>query len=341
MRCTALPFLLPGLVVAALSAGGAARAAAPEECPPPSGLAEPLRCGDAELSAAEAQVAAELASASARLSGAGRARLRDDQESWRSYLEALCLGGGRPRADERGTLDCLKQEYDLRRGQLGRAVVITGNVTLLRAERFEIRPPANPEGSDHPVRIDIAWPQLDHAAGRQRRWNEAMAAEAQALAQPLDRQASDTDVAVDYRIDSVWPGLIQTVFSRDLYIHGAAHGDDMRISALFLLQQGRPLAAEDLFDPGKAWRTALARAGFARLQAAAEAGGWQLWPKEPEELGSLVADPERWLLAKDGLALHFDAYDVGDYAAGPQEVVIPWPELLPFVKPAPAVKLPP
>jgi hypothetical protein len=139
----------------------------------------------------------------------------------------------------------------------------------------------------------------------------------------------------------VLPGLIQTLFSRDLYIHGAEHGDDMRASSLFLLHEARPLAAEDLFDPGKAWRTALARAAFARLETAAQASGWTLWPKEPEELGSLVADPTRWLLAKDGLVVHFDAYDVADYAAGPRDVTIPWSEVTPLLKPAPAVKLPP
>jgi Protein of unknown function (DUF3298) len=191
------------------------------------------------------------------------------------------------------------------------------------------------------VRIDIAWPQLDHATGRQLRWNEATAKAAEALAEPPDKNLPDTDVTVDYRIDSVLPGLIQTLASRELYIHGAEHGDDLQLSSLYLLQASRPLEAGDLFDQAKAWRTALARAGFDRLQAAAAAGGWTLWPKEPEEIGSLTADPERWLIGKDGLALHFDAYDIADYAAGPQQVVIPWAELAPLLKVSPVVKLPP
>jgi len=336
----ALLLLFGGTLIGAGFRVAPEAAAAADACPPAAGLAEKLRCGDAELATAEAQVAAALASAGAKLSGAGRQRLRDDEAGWRAYLESLCLGAARP--GEAETIDCLKQEYDLRRAQLARAVEVTGTVTLLRAERFELRPVPNPESSDHPVRLDIAWPVLDRAAGRgQIRWNEAMAKAAAALAQPPDRDQPATDVLVDYRIEAVWPGLIQTVFSRDLYIHGAEHGDDLRSAQLFLLREARPLAAEDLFDPGKAWHTALAVATFARLEAMAASAGWTLWPKEPEDVASLAADPERWLLTKDGLAVHFDAYDVADYVAGPQDVVIPWRELTPLLKPAPAVKLPP
>jgi uncharacterized protein YecT (DUF1311 family) len=336
----ALLLCLGGSLAGAGVRAAPAAAAPSAACPPATGLAETLPCGDADLATAEAQVTAELASASAKLSGAGRARLRDDQAAWRKFLEALCLGGSA--ADPAETMDCLKQEYDLRRAQLARAVEVTGNVTLLRAERFELRPVPNPDGADHPVRLDIAWPVLDRAAGRgQTRWNEAMAKAAEALAQPPERDQPATDISVDYRIEAVWPGLIQTVFSRDLYIHGAEHGDDLRVSSLFLLREARPLAAEDLFDPAKSWHTALADAAFARLQAAAGSAGWQLWPKEPEDVASLAADPARWLLTRDGLAVHFDAYDVADYGAGPQEVVIPWRALTPLLKPAPAVKLPP
>jgi uncharacterized protein YecT (DUF1311 family) len=339
-RAAALLLCLGGTLAGAGFWTAPAEAAASAACPPATGLAEKLPCGDAELATAEAQVGAELASASAKLSGAGRQRLRDDQAAWRKFLEALCLGGAAP--DPAEAIDCLKQEYDLRRAQLARAVEVTGNVTLLRAERFELRPAANPDAAEHPVRLDIAWPVLDRAAGRgQLRWNEAMAKAAETLAQPPDRDQPATDVSVDYRIEAVSPGLIQTAFSRDLYIHGAEHGDDMRVSSLFLLREARPLAAEDLFDPAKSWHTALAAATFARLQAAAAAAGWTLWPKEPEDVASLAADPARWLLTKDGLAVHFDAYDLADYAAGPQDVAIPWRELTPLLKPAPAVKLPP
>lgn len=349
MRQAPLKRLLPSLIVTCVLAGlavagGPVRAAPVPACPQGAGTAEPMHCDAADLAAAETRVAAALASASARLSSTGRARLRDDQASWRKLVDGLCRGGAGGRSDEASveTVDCLKEQDDIRLGQLARAVIVTGNVTFYRAERFELRPAANSSDAARPVRLDVAWPQLDHAGGRgQTRWNEAMAKEAEALAQPPDKEAPDTDVTVDWRVESVLPGLIQTLFWRELYIHGAAHGDNSQASSLFLLREARPLVAEDLFDPGKAWRTALARAAFTRLEAAAAAGGWTLWPKEPEEIASLAADPERWLIAKDGLSVVFDAYDVADYAAGPQNVVIPWNEVTPLLKPAPALKLPP
>jgi|HubBroStandDraft_1064217.scaffolds.fasta_scaffold00128_28 hypothetical protein len=321
---------------------GATPAAAAESwtCPKPTGLAEPLACGDADLAGLESRTAGALAAATARLSAAGQTRLRDDQASWRKYLAVLCLGERQPGGA--GIADCLKQEYDARRTELVRAVESIGGVTLLRNERFEARPARLADETSHPVLTLIAWPQLDRPANAaQRRWNEAMAKSAEQLAIPLDRQDPDTDIAVDYRVEFVGAELIQTLFSRDLYIHGAAHGDDTSVASLFLLQPGRPLTAEDLFDPVKPWRRGLAELAYHELAEASRASGWRLWPQDPGPLADLVAEPGRWLLEREGLVLHFDPYDIADYAAGLQDVVIAWPALGPYLQASPAVRLPP
>ena len=334
MRWVAALLMLAGL-------GLASRAqAASWDCPKPVGIAEPIACGDADLTVVEAQVATALSTASAKLSGLGQARLRADHAAWRKYLATLCLGDRQPGGS--GVADCLKQEYDVRRAELARAVEVTGGVTLLRNERFDARPARIAEEAARPVLTEIAWPQLDRATGTaQRRWNEAMEKCAEQLAIPLDRQDPDTDISVDYRIDMVGTALIQAVFSRDLYIHGAAHGDDMTVSSLFLLQPARPLVAGDLFDPARAWQQGLAELAYLALRDAARQESWRLWPGDAAGLVDLVAEPTRWLLTRDGLALHFDPYDVGDYAAGMHDVTIPWPALGTYLQANPALKLPP
>jgi uncharacterized protein len=299
------------LVLAGLGLAGHAHAAS-WDCPKPLGIAEPIACGDAELTGLEARVATALSAASAKLSALGQARLRADHAAWRKYLATLCLGDREPGGS--GVADCLKQEYDVRRAELARAVEVAGGVTLLRNERFDARPAQIAEDSARPVLTEIAWPQLDRAAGTaQRRWNE----------------------------DMVGAELIQAVFSRDLYIHGAAHGDDMTVSSLFLLQPARPLVAGDLFDPTKPWQQGLAALAYLALGDAARQESWRLWPGDAASLVDLVAEPSRWLLTRDGLVLHFDPYDVGDYAAGMHDITIPWPALGAYIQANPTLKLPP
>ena len=298
------------------------------DCPKPVGIAEPIACGDADLTG---------------VGGPGRNRaarpLRRGCRAWarpvcapimpprRKYLATLCLGDRQPGGS--GVVDCLKQEYDVRRAALARAVEVAGGVTLLRNERFDARPAQMAEESARPVLTEIAWPQLDRAtSAAQRRWNEAMAKSAEQLAIPLDRQDPDTDISVDYRIDMVGAELIQAVFSRDLYIHGAAHGDDMTVSSLlFLLQPARGCWSPGIcFRPGaKPWQRGLAELAYLALADAARQESWRLWPGDATGLVELVAEPTRWLLTRDGLTLHFDPYDVGDYAAGMHDVTIPWP----------------
>jgi hypothetical protein len=314
--------------------------AATADCPSPTGIAEPVKCGDPALATLEAQVTAALAGVTAKLSAPGKAALHNDQAEWHKYLARLCLGETGLGAGS--VVDCLKQEYDRRRAGLAGTVTTMGGLTLLRRERFAAQRARGTEEAAHPVRTVIAWPEIDHPANpAQKRWNEALAKFAEQLNTPLDRQDPDTDAAIDYRIESADSELIQTVFTRDLYIHGAAHGDDTAVSSLFLVPAARPLLPEDVFDPAKGWKEALADQVYRALTGAARDGAWRLWPRRPAEMIDLVAEPARWLLKRGGLALHFDAYDIAGYAAGPHDVVIPWVALTPSLQANPALHLPP
>jgi uncharacterized protein len=326
------------LLIAGLGLGAEAKAAE-WDCLKPTGIAEPVPCADAELARLETQVTAALAAAAAKLSPPAQARLRDGQAAWRKYLGVLCLG--EPQPGGAGMADCLKQEYDIRRAQLARAVENTGGMTFYRVERLEAHAPRLAEDMSRSVLTRIAWPQLDRAVTKaQRQWNETIAKTAEEFAVPLDRLDPDTDVAVDYQLDSVTPDAIQTIFSRDLYIHGAAHGDDTSQTSAFLLQPARPLVAEDLFDPAKPWAPTLAELAYRALADAAHSEAWQLLLHDPSALQALVAEPRSWLLGHDGLTLHFDPYDVAGYAAGSHDVLIPWPSLAPYLRAAPALRLP-
>lgn len=52
-----------------------------------------------------------------------------------------------------------------------------------------------------------------------------------------------------------------------------------------------------------------------------------------EGVAPFAENYEDWIPAMDGLHLYFAPYQVAPYAAGPQEVVVPWEDLAPYTNP--------
>jgi uncharacterized protein len=308
--------------------------AASLECPKPYGIAEKLGCDDPELSTIEAKVTTLLHTTEGKLSPPAVTRLRDGQQAWHKYLSMICPAGP-------NEADCLKQEYTVRAHQLERATESNGGFSFMRAERFEAHSPMMTEDAAHPVVSVVAWPQLDRpSTPGSRTWNGAMSTLAGQLAAPPDGDAPDTDVTVDYRLASASGELLQVMFSSDVFTHGAVHGDSAHTASIWLIRAARPLKSDDLFDAGKPWQGALSEVAAQALRQQAKAERWPLQITGATSLNDLVTDPTHWLLSKDGLTLHFNVYDVSDYAAGEHEVTIPWERLRPYLVPNPPLNFP-
>ena len=107
---------------------------------------------------------------------------------------------------------------------------------------------------------------------------------------------------------------------------GGAHPNTTSVSINWSIPEGRPLTLAELFrPPGPAERPgpetllpAYCRRALARLTP----------PPDPEWVARGTAwNPEnyqRWTMAPHGLQLTFDAYQVGSYAEGAHEVVMPY-----------------
>ena len=123
------------------------------------------------------------------------------------------------------------------------------------------------------------------------------------------------------------PGVL-TVIDVLFYMgHGAAHPQTHQRTRHWLLGKKRPLTADDVFR-GDTWAEVLASLTEEMLAAAL---GDNYQPVTSEEFKAWVSDPRRWRFTREGLVIHFDAYEVAPYFAGAQRPLIPWARLQAFL----------
>ena len=125
------------------------------------------------------------------------------------------------------------------------------------------------------------------------------------------------------------PGnLVSLRFQIMIYIQGAAHpGTHMR-TVTYDLEAGKDVRLASLFMPDSDYLQRIANYCIAQLKTRnigfeASASGAQAFP---ENYGN-------WNITPDGLLITFDEYQVAAYAAGPQEVIVPYAELKSVIDP--------
>lgn len=127
-----------------------------------------------------------------------------------------------------------------------------------------------------------------------------------------------------YQSGEVW----SFKFDFHFYSDGAAHPGSYSVTLNYDLGQGRELTLGDLFLPNSNYLEAIANYCKAELS------------KQPLYDGAFTqgADPtlenyRRWNITPGGLLITFDEYQVAPYAAGPQQVTVPYAELKGLINP--------
>lgn len=117
-------------------------------------------------------------------------------------------------------------------------------------------------------------------------------------------------------------------FDFHFYSDGAAHPGSYSITLNYDLGQGRELALGDLFLPNSDYLNAISNFCSTELS------------KQPFFDGAFTTgtDPtpenyRSWNITPEGLLITFDEYQVAPYAAGPQQVLVPWAELQKLIDP--------
>ena len=101
----------------------------------------------------------------------------------------------------------------------------------------------------------------------------------------------------------------------------------------WLLQQKRPLRADDVFQPGEAWKKTVAEACWKAIRTGEQADS--LYPQvtgpSAKELQEVIADVGNWTLEHDGLHISYPEYSVAPRIAPIEDTVIAWTVLQPVL----------
>ncbi len=112
------------------------------------------------------------------------------------------------------------------------------------------------------------------------------------------------------------------------YVAGAAHPYSFSQTINFDFATSRELALADLFAPGVDYLGPISAVCIAELETTDFFLGFEAGAA-PDELNY-----RSWNLTDDGVLISFDPYQVGPYAAGPQEIRVPYSDLAGLIDPA-------
>ena len=153
---------------------------------------------------------------------------------------------------------------------------------------------------------------------------------------PVIDESLGSDINVNYDVALAKDDLIAIQFTISSYSAGAAHPNSYTEVVNFDLKNGKSLKLADLFLPGSKYLQTLSTFCIEDLKKQAKAQGDYAaqdddWIKRGA--GAELTNYDNWTITKKGLGVTFDPYQVASYAAGPQNVVVPYSALKEIIKP--------
>ena len=262
-----------------------------------------------------------------RLTGAAKDHLIKDQVRWLDDRTRACVG------EVAAVTRCLTQRYTQRLATLKAAgegdYPFVSEHALIKHGRVKAAF----------YEIDARYPQFDGPKADFSAFNKIFADRARAGA---DSATPPPDINTDH--SQIWtydqgfelhrPGLYSVAVATSFYsFTGGAHGSSGVIAHLICLQTGRNVMPADVFQPNSDWEHTLAdiaredlKRQFVERPGFAEA-------LEPAKFDKLMKDPQRYLFKAFALELIFNQYEVGPYASGMYQVVIPYARLTGLLRP--------
>lgn len=302
--------------------------AASFDCARAATWTEQVLCGDATLGALDEHLAAAYASAqgAAQADTAVSERLASEQKAWLAERDGCQL------------IPCLQRVYERRIAEL------TG--TLPASQRDPLKQQAIQESAPH-VSITAVYPVLSGDGAAIASANQEIRALVEEVvdsfrgrlgeyteAEPdpggADWEGPDWSLSIDYATPHRTDHYLAIPFTGYEYT-GGAHGMPLILPLVIDLSSGRRVQPEGLFAPGSRWVERLSEHCLAELQGRDLLSTDDQWLQEgtapkPENYSLLFPGPE-------GLTVTFAPYSVAPYAAGIQEVVIPYAELAGLLNP--------
>ena len=153
---------------------------------------------------------------------------------------------------------------------------------------------------------------------------------------PVIDESMGSDITVNYVLALAKDDLIAIQFTVSSYSAGAAHPNSYTEVVNFDLKNGKLLKLADLFLPGSKYLETLSNFCIQELKKQTKAQGDYSamdddWIKRGA--GAELTNYDNWTITKKGLGITFDPYQVAAYAAGPQNVLVPYSAVKEIIKP--------
>ncbi|MEQ8266215.1 MAG: lysozyme inhibitor LprI family protein [Parvibaculum sp.] len=299
--------------------------AASFDCAKASSAREKTVCADPQLSKTDEEIAAAYAAARAALSPEGAEIMRKSQRSWLRFLGKAC---------PEGDAVCLGPWFDDRAKFLAGAVTEKSGRTFLAADEWTFIAPETPARDAEDAlpgenamryrrqmsfRIDAPVSEGDKA------FNAAVEKNRDDLWNGFD---GDTTMNVSFTLNEATPDFVSLDIFEWQYPLGAAHGYGAALHLNFRLDKARPLAAAGIFAK-EGWQKPLADNALEELTLIF--GEMGLFEGSEETIAEMVANPDYWVVTKEGLGVNFPVYSVGPYAGGDHTVTTSWDQLQPWL----------
>jgi hypothetical protein len=148
-----------------------------------------------------------------------------------------------------------------------------------------------------------------------------------AQTQPIPGMAGSSYIQ-KYELKSPPGNLVSLKFSIMIYIEGAAHPGTHSRTVTYDLQAGKDVTLDQLFLPDADYLQKISNYCIAQLKT--RNIGFEAFSSGAEPI---PANYGNWNITADGLLITFDEYQVAAYAAGAQQVLVPYSELQTLVDP--------
>ncbi len=197
-------------------------------------------------------------------------------------------------------------------------------------------------------RIDVVYPQIEGDARFDKFNKEARAMVTKNVAAfktsetsnetdagseiPAETQTSTLDS--DYQIRLAADDLISIEFTESAYSGGAAHPNSYTTVLNYDVRNGKKLALADLFNAKSNYVKVISDYCIKDLKQQAKKEKDSMLTDDMIQSGASARAENfnAWTITKQGLWITFDPYQVAAYAAGPQQVLVPYAALKALIK---------
>ncbi|MDL2313856.1 DUF3298 and DUF4163 domain-containing protein [Desulfovibrio sp. OttesenSCG-928-C14] len=136
-------------------------------------------------------------------------------------------------------------------------------------------------------------------------------------------------ILLDYETSATLGRVVSVLFNYSLY-RGGAHPENVTLSMVFDIADGRLLGIDDIFAQPEGLAQFLSDFTYTALKPAL-GGIWEDTPSFMDGFSPNLSNFSTFVMGQEGLTLVFPTYQIAPYASGVQSCTVPLRELLRFM----------